>query len=147
MATKNAKAKEIKPRFDKEKAKQWGSPDYMMMRYDDLQEVEEMSRKCKGTKAVKAAVKAVSTPKDNLRVYKVYRTTICIPGEPTHEGVVAHLTVGLNSDQGRQADYLEALAKLVKDGTFQIFDAYVDAVDDLADFLVSYGKPYETKGV
>lgn len=135
---------EPKPRFDREKAKVWGSPDYLMMRYDDVQSAAELSRKCKATKEVKAAVKALRTDKDNLQVHRVVRTVICVPGEETHEGVVAQVGVGLNG-AGSQADYLDALKRLVESGEFQIFDAFVDAVDDLADVLVSFRKPTKAK--
>lgn len=128
------------PRYDEEKAKVWGSPDYLMARYDDVQSAEELSRKCKATQAVKAAVKALRTDKDNMQVHRVLRTVICVPGEEPHEGIVAQVGVGLNGN-GRQADYLDALKRLVKSGEFSIFDAFVDAVDDLADVLVSFGKP------
>jgi hypothetical protein len=149
MAKKNtgevaaAKAKsepQLKARYDEEKAKVWGSPDYLMARYDDVQSAEELSRKCKATKAVKDAVKALRTDKDNMQVHSVVRTVICVPGEEPHEGIVAQVGVGLNG-AGRQSDYLDALKRLVKSGEFRIFDAFVDAVDDLADVLVSYGKP------
>lgn len=136
-----AKAEQqLKARYDEEKAKVWGSPDYLMARYDDVQSAEELSRKCKATKAVKAAVKALRTDKDNMQVHRVLRTVICVPGEESHEGIVAQVGIGLNG-AGRQADYLDALKRLVKSGEFRIFDAFVDAVDDLADVLVSYGKP------
>lgn len=128
------------PRYDEEKAKVWGSPDYLMARYDDVQSAEELSRKCKATKAVKAAVKALRTDRDNMQVHRVVRTVICVPGEEPHEGIVAQVGVGLNG-AGRQADYLDALKRLVKSGEFRIFDAFVDAVDDLADVLVSFRKP------
>lgn len=136
-----AKAEQqLKARYDEEKAKVWGSPDYLMARYDDVQSAEELSRKCKATKEVKAAVKALRTDRDNMQVHRVLRTVICVPGEEPHEGIVAQVGVGLNG-AGRQADYLDALKRLVKSGEFRIFDAFVDAVDDLADVLVSYGKP------
>ena len=137
---KNEKHQKLAPRYDEEKAKVWGSPDYLMARYDDLQSAEELSRKCKATKAVKAAVKALATARDNMQVHRVVRTVICAPGEETHEGIVAQVGVGLNS-AGRQANYLDALKRLVESGEFRIFDAFVDAVDDLADVLVSFGKP------
>lgn len=134
-----------KPRYDREKAKTWGSPDYLMMRYDDVQSATELSRKCKATKAVKAAVKAVRTDRDNMQVHRVMRTVTCIPGDEPREGIVAQVGVGLNGS-GRQEDYLAAIGRLVKSGEFQVFDAFVDAVDDLADVLVTFGRP-EKKGV
>ena len=140
-----AKAEQqLKARYDEEKAKVWGSPDYLMARYDDVQSAEELSRKCKATKAVKAAVKALRTDKDNMQVHRVLRTVICVPGEESHEGIVAQVGIGLNG-AGRQADYLDALKRLVKSGEFRIFDAFVDAVDDLADVLVSFRKPEKAK--
>lgn len=132
--------KQLKPRYDAEKAKVWGSPDYLMMRFNDVQSAEELSRKCKATKAVKEVVRSLRTDRDNMQVHRVVRTVICVPGEETRKGIVAQVGVGLNG-AGRQADYLDALKRLVKSGEFHIFDAFVDAVDDLADVLVSYGKP------
>ena len=133
---------EPKMRYDKEKAKVWGSPDYLLARYDDVQSAKELSKKCKATNEVKAAVKAIATKKDNMQVHSVIRTVVGFPGEKARDGIVAQVGVGLNGT-GRQADYLAALARLVKSGEFSIFDAYVDAVDDLATVLVSY-KPVKS---
>ena len=49
--------------------------------------------------------------------------------------IVGHIVLGLNGP-GKQADYLAAMQKLLKDGKITIIDAHLDVVDDLWDFLV-----------
>lgn len=146
MSKKNtsAKAESPLPPYDEEKAKVWGGPDYLVAHYDDVQSAAELSRKCKATKEVKAAVKALATDKDNMQVHRVVRAVICVPGVDPRESIIAQVGVGLNGG-GRQADYLDALKRLVKSGEFHIFDAVVDATDDLVDVLVTYRKS-EKKG-
>lgn len=130
-------------RYDKENAKVWGSPDYLKMRFDDIQEVSELSRKCKDTKEVKALVKAASTPADRLAVHRVYRAVTCIPGEQPASVVMADVSLGLNGG-GSQSDYLAALKRLADGGGFFIFDCFIDAVDDLASVLCTY-RPCDTR--
>ena len=96
-----------------------------------------MTRKCKGTKAVKALVAAARSDKDRLGVHKVYRATFQVPGEDPREGVIAWISFGLNGG-GSQADYLDALKRLVKSGELHIFDCVIDAIDDVADVLCTY---------
>jgi len=128
MASKKA------PRYDKEKAKTWGSADYLLARFDDIAGIQELTRKCKDTKAAKAYAKGVSTPKDNLAVGTVFRTVFQIPGEEQRVGLVARVDFGLNG-KGEQKDYFDALSRLVDGGAFRVFDAFVDAVDDVASVL------------
>lgn len=136
-AAKKAPAK----KFDKEKAKQWGSPDYLMMRFADIQDVEEMSRWCADTKRVKEAVKGIATLDDHLGVHKVYRATVEVPGdEVENKSTVVHITLGLNGN-GSQAAYFAALQRLVETGSFHVFDISVDSLDDLVDVLCTYTAP------
>ena len=115
----------------------WGSERYLRGKFDDIVDVAEMTRKCKGTKAVKALVAAARSDKDRLGVHKVYRATFQVPGEDPREGVIAWISFGLNGG-GSQADYLDALKRLVKSGELQIFDCVIDAIDDVADVLCTY---------
>lgn len=128
MASKKA------PRYDKEKAKVWGSADYLLARFDDIEGVQELTRKCKDTKAAKAYAKRLSTPKDNLAVGAVFRAAFRVPGEAQRVGLVARVNFGLNGG-GEQKDYFDALSRLVDGGAFRVFDAFVDAVDDVASVL------------
>ena len=128
MASKKAQ------RYDREKAKTWGSADYLLARFDDIAGIQELTRKCKDTKAAKAYVKRLSTPKDNLAVGAVFRTVIQIPGEEQRAGLVARVNFGLNGS-GEQEDYFLALARLTHAGAFRVFDAFVDAIDDVASVL------------
>ena len=115
----------------------WGSEGYLRGKFDDIVDVAEMTRKCKGTKAVKALVAAARSDKDRLGVHKVYRATFQVPGEDPREGVIAWISFGLNGG-GSQADYLDALKRLVKSGELHIFDCVIDAIDDVADVLCTY---------
>ena len=88
-------------------------------------------------KLIKETVKGLSTKKDNMQVHRVLLTTGTCDGKP-RKGYVAHIAIGLNGP-GRQEDYLAAMRRLVtcKTVEMRIFDAWVDAVDDLVDVLVS----------
>lgn len=138
---KGAKAgKAVKDAKDTKDAKgpaTWGSEQYLRDKFDDIVGVSEMTRKCKGTKAVKALVAAARSGRDNLGVHRVYRATFQVPGEDPREGVIAWISFGLNGG-GSQADYLDALRRLVESGELHIFDCVIDAVDDVADVLCTY---------
>ena len=71
-----------------------------------------------------------------MYVYRVMKTTGVFDGKP-RTGYVAHIAIGLNGP-GRQEDYLAAMRRLVTCRTLRmrIFDAWVDAIDDLVDVLV-----------
>jgi hypothetical protein len=128
-----SKKKELK--YDKEKAKRWGSTDYLLAKFDDIASVQEMTRKCKAAKAAKEYVKQLSTPKDNLAVGTVFRTVFQGPyAEQKTNLVVARVDFGLNGS-GEQKDYFDALSRLVAGGAFKVFDAFVDAIDDVASVL------------
>lgn len=118
----------------KSRTMQWGSAEYLLEKFDDIEGVQEMSRKCVDTKRAKALVKAAATPGDNMRVHRVWRAVMRAGDEPATTGTIVHVGLGLNGP-GRQADYLAALKRLVDGGEFSIFDAWIDAADDLADVL------------
>lgn len=135
---KGAKAgKAVKDATGAKEPVTWGSEGYLRGKFDDIVGVAEMSRKCQGTKAVKALVAAARSDKDRLGVHRVYRATFQVPGEDPREGVIAWISFGLNGG-GSQADYLDALKRLVKSGELHIFDCVIDAIDDVADVLCTY---------
>lgn len=141
-----------KKRYDREKAKVWGSPDYLKMRFGDIADIEEVSKRCVGHRCASDAVRHISTRRDMMQVRKVYRADLIGPGgRATGQANIVAVGVGLNG-HGRQSDYLAALKRLTDTGAFSIFDCYVDAVDDLADVLCTFdpsalSKAPERKGV
>lgn len=138
VISKGAKAgKAVKDATGAKEPVTWGSEGYLRGKFDDIVDVAEMTRKCKGTKAVKAIVAAARSDKDRLGVHRVYRATFQVPGEDPREGVIAWVSFGLNGG-GSQADYLDALKRLVKSGELHIFDCVIDAIDDVADVLCTY---------
>lgn len=117
----------------------WGSPEYLQERYDDIDTAWALSRKCVVTKAVKSAVAKIATKKDNLSVRDVIEITRKGPDvECNPTGYVALLDLGLNG-KGRQADYFSCLSKVAKAG-FYVFDAFIDACDDVGAVLVSFNR-------
>lgn len=113
----------------------FGSPSYLVNKFDDVDRAV-VSRKSAMSKLIVATVEGLATEKDDMRVYRVMKTTGKFDGR-TRAGYVAHVEIGLNGP-GRQEDYLAALQRLVTCKTLEIrvFDAWVDAVDDLVDVLV-----------
>lgn len=113
----------------------FGDPNYLVGKFDDVDKATA-SRKSAMAKLVKATVRGLSTKKDNMHVYRVMKTEGKFDGKP-RTGYVAHIAMGLNGS-GRQEDYLAAMRRLVtcKTVKMRIFDAWVDAVDDLVDVLV-----------
>ena len=113
----------------------FGSPAYLVGKFDDVNKAV-VSRKSAMAKLITATVKGLSTKKDNMYVFHVMKTTGKSDGRP-RTSYVAHVAMGLNGP-GRQEDYLAAMRKLVtcKTVKMRIFDAWVDAVDDLVDVLV-----------
>lgn len=123
----------------------FGSAEYLVEKFDDVESAVE-SRKSKTAKDFKALVKTIATEKDGMYVYKVYKTMshVCdgqsegADGKchaPVCQGYVAQVSLGLNG-KGRQEDYLAALKRLVEKAHVFIFDAWIDALDDVADVLV-----------
>ena len=73
--------------------------------------------------------------KNNLGVHAAFA---CRPKKAccAEDFAVAHLSLGLNG-KGRQADYLAALAKLLKGSGATLLEVYCDVEDDLMDALVA----------
>jgi len=113
----------------------FGDPSYLINKFDDVDKVI-VSKKSAMAKLIKATVKGLSTKKDNMHVYRVMMATGTRDGKPC-KSYVAHVAIGLNGT-GRQEDYLSAMRRLVTCKTVKmgIFDAWVDAADDLVDVLV-----------
>ena len=131
MATKSPSGKGA---AKKKAASVWGSPEYLVARFDDVKSVEQLSRKCVDTRRAKELVKSVSDQSNNLHVYRVYRAETSVPGEPCGRSTIVHLAMGLNGP-GRQSSYFEALRRLTADCGFEVFDVNVDVLDDLMDVL------------
>ena len=113
----------------------FGEPCYLVHKFDDVDKAV-VSKKSAMAKLITATVKGLSTKKDNMYVFRVMKTTGKFDGKP-RTSYVAHVAIGLNGP-GRQEDYLAAMRRLVtcKTVKMRIFDAWVDAVDDLVDVLV-----------
>ena len=113
----------------------FGEPCYLVRKFDDVDKAT-VSKKSAMAKLITATVKRLSTKKDNMYVYRVMKTTGKFDGKP-RTSYVAHIAMGLNGP-GRQEDYLAAMRKLVtcKTVKMRIFDAWIDAADDLVDVLV-----------
>lgn len=113
----------------------FGEPCYLEHKFDDVDKAV-VSRKSAMSKLIVSTVKGLSTKKDNMYVYRVMKTTDKFDGKP-RTSYVAHVAMGLNGP-GRQEDYLAAMRRLVtcKTVKMRIFDAWLDAADDLVDVLV-----------
>ena len=114
----------------------FGGPSYLVNKFDDIDKAV-VSERSAMAKLVKETVKGLSTKKDNMHVYRVMLTTGKYDGKPC-KGFIAHIAMGLNGP-GKQEDYLAAMRRLItcKTVRFRILDAWVDAVDDLVDVIVS----------
>lgn len=113
----------------------FGEPCYLVRKFEDIDKAT-VSRKSAMAKLIAATVKGLSTKKDNMYAYRVMLATGVCDGKP-RKSYVAHVAMGLNS-HGRQEDYLAAMRRLVtcKTVKMRIFDAWLDAADDLVDVLV-----------
>lgn len=113
----------------------FGEPCYLECKFDDVDRAT-VSKKSAMAKLITATVKGLSTKKDNMYVFRVMKTTGKFDGKP-RTSYVAHVAMGLNGP-GRQEDYLAAMRKLVtcKTMKMRIFDAWINAADDLVDVLV-----------
>ena len=98
----------------------FGEPCYLEHKFDDVDRAT-VSRKSAMSKLIVSTVKGLSTKKDNMYVYRVMKTTGKFDGKPRTSYV-----------------YLAAMRKLVtcKTVKMRIFDAWIDAADDLVDVLV-----------
>ena len=114
----------------------FGGPSYLVNKFDDIDKAV-VSEKSAMAKLVKETVKGLSTKKDNMYVHRVLMTTGKYDGKP-YKGFIAHIAMGLNGS-GKQEDDLAAMRRLVTCKTVKmgIFDAWIDATDDLVDILVA----------
>lgn len=113
----------------------FGEPCYLVHKFDDVDKAT-VSKKSAMAKLITATVEGLSTKKDGMYAFRVMKTTGRFDGKP-RTSYVAHVAMGLNGP-GRQEDYLAAMRRLVtcKTVKMRIFDAWIDAADDLVDVLV-----------
>jgi hypothetical protein len=143
MAKNNGKRK---INYDREKAKVWGSPDYLKMHFFDIHDVSEASRRCVDTVRSKNLVRTIATRNDEMRVHKVYHADLVTPeGQPGGRATIVNIALGLNGP-GDQSDYFAALKRLVDTRAFHIFDCLIDSLDDVMSVLCTYS-PAEAKKV
>ena len=112
----------------------WGSAGYLKATFADATTAVKCAKNSIEFAAIDELVKAVSTKKNNAYTYEVFRTNGKRDATPV-KYIVGHVVLGLNGS-GKQADYLAAMQKLLKDGRLAILDAHLDVADDLWDFLV-----------
>ena len=112
----------------------WGSAGYLKATFADITTAVKCAKNSVEFGAIDERVKAIRTDKNNAYTYEVFRTNGKRDATPV-KYIVGHVVLGLNGP-GKQADYLAAMQKLLKDGRLAILDAHLDVTDDLWDFLV-----------
>ena len=112
----------------------WGSAGYLKATFADVTTAVKCAKNSIEFAAIDELVKAVSTKKNNAYTYEVFRTNGKWDEKPV-KCVVGHIVLGLNG-LGKQADYLAAMQKLLRDGKLSILDAHLDVADDIWNFLV-----------
>lgn len=113
----------------------WGSAAYLKKKkFADVTTAVKCAKDSVEFGVIDERVKAIQTKKNNAYTYEVFRTKGKRDTEPV-KLIVGHIVLGLNG-QGKQADYLAAMQKLIKDGKLAIIDVHLDVADDLWDFLV-----------
>ena len=115
----------------------FGDPSYLVRKFDDIESAVR-SEKSKLAKDIKSLVNGKGTDNDRMYCYSVLKTKGQFDGKPC-ESVVVHVALGLNGP-GRNSDYLAALKRLTDTKRFVLLDAWIDAVDDLWDFLFVWQK-------
>lgn len=115
----------------------FGDPSYLVKKFDDITSAVR-SEKSKLAKEIKVLVESKATKKDGMHCYGVLKTKGQFDGKPC-ESVVVHVGLGLNGP-GRNSDYLAALKRLTDTKRLALLDAWIDAVDDLWDFLFVWQK-------
>lgn len=113
----------------------FGGPEYLKAKFDDIDEAV-VSKKSKTTKDIKALVKSLATDKDHMYAYEVIKTSGIADTKPVTSTIV-HVAMGLNGP-GKESDYADALKRLLDTGKFHLLDAWIDAIDDLWDFVLSF---------
>ena len=112
----------------------WGSAGYLKATFADITTAAKCAKNSVEFGAIDERVKAISTDKNGAYTYSVFRTKGKRDETPV-KYIVGHIVLGLNGP-GKQADYLAAMQKLLKDGRLAILDTRLDVIDDLWDFLV-----------
>ena len=112
----------------------WGSAGYLKATFADVTTAVKCAKNSVEFGAIDERVKAIRTDKNNAYTYEVVGTKGELDATPV-KYIVGHVVLGLNGP-GKQADYLAAMQKLLKDGRLAILDAHLDVIDDLWDFLV-----------
>jgi len=112
----------------------FGSPEYLKTKFDDVDEVK-VSTRSRVAKDARLLVSRLATKKDHMHVYNVFKTSGVADAKPV-SGYIVHVAMGLNGP-GRGSDYAAALKRLLDTGKFCLLDAWIDAVDDLWDFVLS----------
>ena len=113
----------------------FGDASYLVKKFDDVESAVR-SEKSAISKEIKALVASKATDKDHMHCRGVLKTKGKRDGKPC-ESVVVHVAIGLNGP-GESGDYFAALKRLADTGRFVLFDARIDAADDLWDFLFSW---------
>ena len=113
----------------------FGGPEYLKAKFDDIDEAV-VSKKSKTTKDIKALVKSLATDKDHMYAYEVIKTSGVADTKPVTSTIV-HIAMGLNGP-GKESDYAAALKRLLDTDKFHLLDAWIDAIDDLWDFVLSF---------
>lgn len=113
----------------------FGQPSYLVKKFDDVSKAV-YSHRSSASKKIAEIVKSKSTKKDNMYLHAVVATSGTAGGTKTG-GYLAHVAMGLNG-QGRGSDYAAALKRLLDTGKFFVVDAWIDAIDDLWDFILGY---------
>lgn len=113
----------------------WGSAGYLKAKFADITTAVKCAKDSVEFGVIDDRVKAIKTKKNNAYTYEVFRTKGKRDVTPV-KYIVGRIVLGLNGP-GKQADYLAAMQKLLKDGRLSILDAHLDVIDDLWDFLVA----------
>ena len=112
----------------------WGSAGYLKATFADVTTAVKCAKNSVEFGAIDERVREISTGKNNAYTYAVFRTKGKWDEKPV-KYIVGHVVLGLNGP-GKQADYLAAMQKLLKDGKLTIIDAHLDVADDIWNFLV-----------
>ena len=112
----------------------WGSAGYLKATFVDVTTAVKCAKNSVEFGMIDERVKAIRTDKNGAYTYSVFRTKGKRDVTPV-KYIIGHIVLGLNGP-GKQADYLAAMQKLLKDGRLSILDAHLDVIDDLWDFLV-----------
>ena len=121
----------------------WGSAGYLKATFSDVTTAVKCAKNSVEFGMIDERVKAIRTDKNGAYTYSVFRTKGKRDVTPV-KYIVGHIVLGLNGP-GKQADYLAAMQKILKDGKLAILDAHLDVIDDLWDFLVVMEDKKEVK--